>query len=685
MLKQLLWPESQLLNGINRLAQTLDGEHAATNTSTHKLEEYAETLGIEAIPTLTHYGELQKTLGRLTPGIVAFNQAGQKNYLFIKARKGKRLSVLLPQGGNTFCDIAELAECIREDHGYEPDANTEQTLKNLGLHGDRLARAKTLMIYQQLATYPIEGLWLLRPHAKRGFKAATTHARLGHYALAFGLAHLCERVALIAGVSLLGYGITQGNWTTSLIISWLLIMLSHWALSVFGQSCQVQLDVRLGLIIKRHLQYSALRLSPQAHASKGPAQLLGQALEADSLQTNALPGVFSAANAAMDLLIGLMIALFIQQWLVSGLLIIFVLVCVYLIREFNRSYYHWAKRRKQLSHLTIEHMQGNRTRLMQSGPDRWHKAEERLLHNYWLASVTMDKFALWLQAVIPALWLISSSAILCIAIIFSLLSLVQLAALLGVILLVSQAWHGIADSSQQLARSWYSWREIHDLLKHAADEQPYKAGQHETEPNESNLSVNQVSFSYKGNKSILQSININLQQGKNYLLQGESGSGKSTLLAILAGQTNPQQGWLLCNDRDLQTLGHQYWRKKICWVPQYHDNYLFSAALLFNLLLGRAWPPRMQDVKDAQIVCEKLGLTPLLNKMPAGILQSVGEMGWQLSQGERSRVYLARALLQNADFLLLDESLGALDATTSLNILTSLQSESSGIVLCMHP
>jgi ATP-binding cassette subfamily B protein len=132
-------------------------------------------------------------------------------------------------------------------------------------------------------------------------------------------------------------------------------------------------------------------------------------------------------------------------------------------------------------------------------------------------------------------------------------------------------------------------------------------------------------------------------------------------------------------------MGHRQWRKTICWVPQYHDNYMFSATLLFNLLIGRTWPPAQKDVADAEMVCEKLGLTPLLEKMPAGILQSVGEMGWQLSQGERSRVFLARALLQNPDFLLLDESLSALDSATSLQILSNLKNESSATLLCMHP
>lgn len=685
MFSQACWPKSQLLSGINRLAHKLGGGLENPNISLQNLEQYAESLGVEALPTQTIYGDLQKTLKRLTPGIVSINNDGKPVYIFLLKYTRNQLQLLLPDGRTYGCDLETLADAILQSHGYVPDPDAQKVLSDLGLHGKRLQRAKQLLTIQQLAPYPIQGLWLLRPNANQGLKAAAKHAHLSRYALGFAAAHLCERAALIAGVSLVGYAITQSLWTSSIVITWLLIMLSHWGFVALGQTCEVHLSIGAGLLIKRHLQIGALELSPEVHAEKGPAQLLGNAMEADGLQNNALPGFFAAINAAIDILIGLAIALFFQQWFVSGLILVFIVASSYPIVQFGRAYRVWAKRRTRLSHITIEHMQGNRTRLMQSGPDRWHKEEERHLHHYWLASVRMDKFALWLQTIIPGLWLISASAILCIAISLSLLSLTQLAALLGVILLVWQAWHGLADSCQQLARTWHSWLEIQDLLKHKASAQPIVAHTPIDLKTQSQLTANQLSYSYAGSKPVLQNINMHLQQGKQYLLQGESGSGKSTLLAILAGQANQQQGWLLCNDRDLQTLGHQYWRKKICWVPQYHDNYLFSATLLFNLLLGRTWPPSQEDMHEALAVCDKLGLTPLLEKMPAGILQSVGEMGWQLSQGERSRVFLARALLQKPDFLLLDESLGALDSSTSLRILDNLQTETSATLLCMHP
>jgi ATP-binding cassette subfamily B protein len=67
------------------------------------------------------------------------------------------------------------------------------------------------------------------------------------------------------------------------------------------------------------------------------------------------------------------------------------------------------------------------------------------------------------------------------------------------------------------------------------------------------------------------------------------------------------------------------------------------------------------DFEEAQSICDDLGLTDLLARMPAGMLQMVGETGWQLSHGERSRLYIARALLQDAQLVVLDESFAALD------------------------
>ena len=103
--------------------------------------------------------------------------------------------------------------------------------------------------------------------------------------------------------------------------------------------------------------------------------------------------------------------------------------------------------------------------------------------------------------------------------------------------------------------------------------------------------------------------------------------------------------------------------------------------MAFNLLLGRSWPPQPRDLADAAAICHELGLGPLLARMPAGIGQVVGETGWRLSQGERARLCLARALLADHDVLILDEPLGALDPHTARTILDVVRRRARTLVV----
>ncbi len=690
MFDQFIWPESSRLNAVNRLAQ-IAGHFSSSvfsgNAEHTNIVHYAEALGIEALPIKTRYGDLANTLSGLSPGMIQIKHQNELGYLLIERCKGNHLKLLTPEGKSHWCDQQDLVEYIYQDRGYIADARSLALLSELGLQGKRLQKTQSLLLDQQFAQKPIENIWLIRPQNSGKFSTLISWKNAGKFIAGFVTAHLAERAALLGAVSLLGYAITQSLWNSDIVLSWLLIMLSYWIFSTLGKMCQVHLDVRLGLLIKQQLQLSALNLSPETQTTKGPAKLLGQVMEAEGLQHNALPGAFATLSAVIDILIGLTIAIVIQQWALVLLIVIFFVAKSFLLVKFAKSYHHWVKDRKQLSQLNIEHIQGNRTRLMQSTPDKRHKIEEQSLQVYWSKSLHLDNWAMRLQLWVAIAWLIFSSGVLCFAILFSQLPILKLVALLGAILLVWQAWKTFAASTQQLVRTWSSWKEIQDLLHATKDTDIQAHSLSEIPNNDSNseLNANQISFAYQDSQQTLRNLSLHLKQGQQYLLQGESGSGKSTLLALLAGQTQPQQGWLLCNDRDLSSLGHRYWRNKICWVPQYHNNYLFSAPLLFNLLLGRHWPPTTKDFEDAENICEKLGLTPLLEKMPAGILQSVGEMGWQLSQGERSRIFLARALLQNPDFLLLDECLGALDSATSLQILSHLKNEPAATLLCMHP
>jgi ATP-binding cassette subfamily B protein len=91
------------------------------------------------------------------------------------------------------------------------------------------------------------------------------------------------------------------------------------------------------------------------------------------------------------------------------------------------------------------------------------------------------------------------------------------------------------------------------------------------------------------------------------------------------------------------------------------------------------------DLQDAEQVCRALGLGELLAKMPSGLHQVVGETGWQLSHGERSRLFLARALLQDTDVLILDESFGALDPVNLRSCMATVLARARTVIVIAHP
>jgi ATP-binding cassette subfamily B protein len=200
------------------------------------------------------------------------------------------------------------------------------------------------------------------------------------------------------------------------------------------------------------------------------------------------------------------------------------------------------------------------------------------------------------------------------------------------------------------------------------------------------LDVRGLSFRYRGaGRRVLDNCALRLHEGERILLEGRSGGGKSTFAGLLVGLHSPEVGHILLRGLDRPTLGAVGWRKRVASAPQFHENHILSASLAFNLLMGRAWPPSEDDRREAEAVCRQLGLGPLLDKMPSGLNQIVGETGWQLSHGERSRVFLARALLQRSDLLVLDETFGALDPLTLNGCVETVLQRAPTMIVIAHP
>jgi ABC-type bacteriocin/lantibiotic exporter with double-glycine peptidase domain len=272
-------------------------------------------------------------------------------------------------------------------------------------------------------------------------------------------------------------------------------------------------------------------------------------------------------------------------------------------------------------------------------------------------------------------------------------SQLELAIGLGGMLLASRALTGVSGGLAALARAGIAWTQVAPLF-HAAKRKPTLApfasssqiaGASAHEASAILMDASDLIFRYRPQgEAVLRGVNLTIQSGEQVLLEGSSGGGKSTLAALLVGLRTPETGLLLLNGLDRHTLG-EGWRRLATAAPQFHENHILTGTLAFNLLMGRRWPETAEDLQVAEALCLDLGLGELLERMPSGLMQMVGETGWQLSHGERSRVYLARALLQNAQLTVLDESFAALDPETLKKCLDCAVKRARTLLVIAHP
>jgi ATP-binding cassette subfamily B protein len=332
-------------------------------------------------------------------------------------------------------------------------------------------------------------------------------------------------------------------------------------------------------------------------------------------------------------------------------------------------------------------MVGQRTLVAQQPASRRHVEQEAALARYSATGRALDSAVAVLAIVLPRGWLIAAVVALAPWLGDAAVRPGAFATSLGGTLLVYGALRKLAQAYPSLGAAVIAWRQVASMFVGAgratAPASPVVAA---ADGATALISARDVSFRYPGRaEPVLSGCGLDIRRGDRVLLEGPSGGGKSTLGALLIGLRVPDAGRMTMAGVDQQDLGLARWRGRVGAAPQFHENHVFSQTFLFNLLLGRAWPPRREDVAEAEAVVRELDLGPLLARMPSGLEQLVGESGWQLSHGERSRLYIARSLLQPLDVRLLDESFAALDPETLERALACVLKRAETLVVIAHP
>ena len=179
-----------------------------------------------------------------------------------------------------------------------------------------------------------------------------------------------------------------------------------------------------------------------------------------------------------------------------------------------------------------------------------------------------------------------------------------------------------------------------------------------------------VSFSYQGGENgreVLHEISFEIKRGEVVALVGETGSGKSTLVDLLFRFYDPDRGSVEIDGVDLRQIRRASLLRHLAVVSQ--DPFLFNASVRDNIRYGK------KDATPAEIegAAKAARIHDLITSLPKGYDTVVGERGTSLSGGERQRVTIARAILRDADILILDEATSSLDSRSEKEVQTALE------------
>lgn len=632
------------------------------------------------------YADLAPELGdraRLPVPSVVRVGGGAGLLLAVLGYEGRRVRLLDRGGAVVERDAGALAAWLRAPSEARVRAPVEAAVARAGLSGPNARRVEAALLKAAAGADRIaEGTRLVR--ARPSFAAAwraAGGARLALGALAGYVAQLALLVGLwgVVGAGALGARAAFGATVACLIAGVAAARLaSSWAAG--------RLSIETGAVLRSRVLDGILALDTEPLRAAAIGQLMGRVADLEAVESLALGGGLAAAAGLFELVTGAVVLAFgIAPAAHLALAALAVGVGAALARRLWPPLDAWTRRRLALTHDLVERMSGQRTVVAQQAPEHWHRDEAEALAAYGAAGDRLDGAAAALAAVVPRGWLLAAVAVLLPHAAAARARPAAFAASIGGLLFVAAALRKLAQAAPALGSAAIAWRNLR-VLAGATASVPAAPRPDSADGAAPLLEARGLEFRYAGRPApVLEGCSFVLRAGDRVLLEGASGGGKSTLAALLAGLRAPTAGDLRLRGVEQAALGLDRWRAHVGAAPQFHENHVFSASLLFNLLLGRAWPPRMEDVAEAEALCRELDLGPLLARMPSGMEQLVGESGWQLSHGERGRLFIARALLQPLDARILDESFAALDPETLERAVACVLARAKTVIVVAHP
>jgi len=233
---------------------------------------------------------------------------------------------------------------------------------------------------------------------------------------------------------------------------------------------------------------------------------------------------------------------------------------------------------------------------------------------------------------------------------------------------------GFQDAKISLERL----NEIHQM----DDEEPIDKEWSDSLPENKSLSISNLTFRYPGagNEPVLENINMFIPQGKTTAIVGMSGSGKTTILKLLLRFYEPQNGDIRVGGQQINNIAFKTWRSGCGVVMQ--DGFIFSDTIERNIAVGDDYP----DKAKLRHAIEIANIQDFIDSLPLGLNTKIGSEGNGISQGQRQRMLIARAVYKDPHYIFFDEATNALDSNNERVIMDNLHKffEGRTVIIVAH-
>jgi ATP-binding cassette subfamily B protein len=241
-----------------------------------------------------------------------------------------------------------------------------------------------------------------------------------------------------------------------------------------------------------------------------------------------------------------------------------------------------------------------------------------------------------------------------------------------------QQFLGFIQGYQDAKISLERLNEIHQM----DDEEPTNKELIHILPGNKSIEIKGLTFRYPGagNESVLENIDLQIPEGKTTAIVGMSGSGKTTILKLLLRFYESEKGEIKVGGQPLDDFSYKTWRSQCGVVMQ--DGFIFSESIERNIAVGEEQPDRSKLLNAIRVA----NIQDLIDTLPLGLNTKIGAEGNGVSQGQRQRILIARAVYKDPHYIFFDEATNSLDANNERVIMDNLNQFFAGrtVVIVAH-